>query len=162
MKDEMTTFLDEGVKKYAEARHTIYSFEEEMEKLLAKTVRQRKQWHPLKNIQFLDPDCSEREDTFFWIAVSVKGKFSRNEEDVVVEGGLWWNMPAPEIEGPVIYTGFESRSKGAKQFDWPTNADIQSFTKWQTTYLHLPLKSPETIAKSLNRLLDALLKQLSK
>ena len=161
MKDEMKSFLDEGVKKYAEARHTIYSFEEDMGKLLAKTVRNRKQWHPLKNIQFLDPVYSERETTFFWIAINIRGRFSRNE-DVIVEGGLWWNMPAPEIEGPVIYTGFEGRSKGAMKFHWPTNADIKSFTKWQTTYLHLPLKSPEIIEKSLNRLLDALLKQLSK
>lgn len=158
MKIEDRRFLEEGIKRYEEARDTIIAFEQAMKEVLKQATNNRHDWKPLKGVEIKRPSASPSSQYGYWIAIEVRGKSPRGE-NVVLDCGLWWKWH--EVGHPFIYTNYYNEPKRVRDFHWDSKgSDIRSFPAWNRTFLYLPLRKPDEIEVSLNRLLDALLKQL--
>jgi hypothetical protein len=159
MNDQMKSFLQEGVRSYSEARQTLATFEGEMQRLLAIAVRDRARWSPMKNHRISPPFVGGgRGDYGWWVAVAITGRSPRRE-DAEIDCGLWWNVP--EMREPIIYASFYRKPTRVVNFKWDSGKQgIASFPHVGRTFLYAPVPETLDIGKPLNRLLDALLKQL--
>jgi|HubBroStandDraft_6_1064221.scaffolds.fasta_scaffold164613_2 hypothetical protein len=159
MQTEMVPFLQEGVRQYVEAKHTVAAFEDAMWETLRKAVDARKDWSPLISPR---PD---RRPTIggggkdgYWIATGISG-LSPRKEDAEIDCGFWWTFDKPN--DPIVYAGFYHKPIDRVKFKWSNQeGGILSFEAYKRTFLYLPLPESLEIQDSLNRLLDALLKQL--
>jgi hypothetical protein len=160
MKNENGQFLDEGIKRYEEARDTIIAFEQAMGKIVKHAAENRKDWHPLQGAKIGRASASPGSQYGYWIAIEVSGKSPRGERRVI-DCGLWWKWA--DVPYTFIYASYAFKQpKRVANFAWKNNGNnIQSFSKWQRTFLYLPLRKVADIEKSLNSLLSALLKQLA-
>ena len=159
MKFENDRFLEAGIKHYVRARDTIIAFEEGIGNVVKQAVENRKDWHPLKRAKIGKVSASSGGQYGYWIAIEITGKSPRGE-NTVVDCGLWWKWE--DVPGPFIYASYYKQPKRVSNFTWKSKGKkIQSFSKWQRTFLYLPLRRVADIKKSLNVLLSALLKQLA-
>ena len=165
MRDEMRPFLEEGVRQYVDAKNTVATFEREMGQLLAEAIRSRRQWSPLNDTPRIGrPSPGGGSGGYgYWIWIGINGQ-TKTYKRVYIECGLWWEVPTTtelKIDGPIIYANYDDMPKHIMAFSWRRNTrDIRSFLRGGKTFLYVPLRKPQEIAGSLNRLLDALLKQL--
>jgi len=158
MNIENGRFLEEGIKRYEEARDTIIIFEQEMGNILERAAKNRKDWHPLKGVKIGRAIANRSNEFGYWIAIEIKGKSPRREK-AVIDCGLWWKWV--DVPYPFIYANYYKQPKRVASFTWKKKgSNIQSFSKWQRTFLYLPLRKVADIEESLNSLLGALLKQL--
>jgi len=94
----------------------------------------------------------------YWKHPRQEGVSPRGDE-VKIDCGVWWN--APEGNGPIIYASFYETPKRVLIFSWGKQRQgISSFDDHGKTYLYMPVPKSLDITWALNRLLDALLKQL--
>lgn len=162
MRPKMKPFLEAGLTQYAKAKSTIAAFEDEVERRLKATVEGRgKRWSPLTSVKCGRPRSgSGSGGEGYWISAYITGKFERHE-DAAIDCGLWWN--APNISEPIIYADFYNQPKRVAKFSWDGNKKgVRSFDRCGRTHLYLPIPKSLEVADRLNRLLDALLKQLLK
>jgi hypothetical protein len=158
MNTENGRFLEEGIKRYGEARDTVIAFEQEMGKIVEQAAKNRKDWHPLKGVKIGRAIANRSNEFGYWIAVAITGKSSRGEK-AVIDCGLWWKWA--DVSYPFIYANYYKQPKRVAAFTWKKKgSNIQSFSKWQRTFLYLPLRKAADIEEGLNSLLRALLKQL--
>lgn len=161
MRRELKPFLEEGLTQYANAKYTIAAFEGEVARLLKAAVegRERRRWSPLKSLLLGRPSPGGGSGGYgYWIAVYVTGK-SQHHGDAAIDCGLWWN--APTVSEPIVYAEFYEKPKRVVNFSWDRNKKgIRSFEGSGRTVLYLPVPKSLEVADPLNRLLDALLKQL--
>jgi len=159
MTTKMKSFLQEGLGLYSEARQTLLAFDGEMESLLRTAVRGREHWSPMKNHRIHSPAAGGKRGEYgWWVAVSITGQSPRHG-DAEIDCGVWWS--APEMLEPIIYASFYGKPKRVEKFAWSRGKqDISSFTRWGRTFLYVPVPKTLDIGGPLNRLLDALLKQL--
>jgi hypothetical protein len=158
MQREMKKFLEAGLTQYAKAKSTIAAFEDEVEDRLKAAVGKQR-WSPLTSVKLGRPiPGGSSGGDGYWISMEITGR-SQRHEDAVIDCGLWWN--APDISEPIIYADFFNQPKRVTNFPWDGNKKgIGSFKRWDRTHLYLPIPRSLEIADPLNRLLDALLKQL--
>jgi len=159
MNAENGRFLEEGIKRYVEARDTIIAFEQGMKKIVEQTAKNRNDWHPLKQVKIGRAKASPSSQFGYWIFIEIKGKSPLGEK-TLIECGLLWKWA--DVPYPLIYASFGYKQpKRVVAFTWKNKgSNIQSFSKWQRTFLYLPLRKVADIEESLNSLLGALLKQL--
>jgi hypothetical protein len=161
MKPEMKAFLEDGVRLYGDAMDAVTKFEDEILKLLRTAIDARAHWEPMKNRSIKKPvrggDGGER-----WLYTMVEGESERGER-AQIECGLWWN--ARRTTEPIVHAGLwrvEERLERVK-FNWVDGTDgIHSFEYDNGTYIYLPARGSIEIEGPVNRLLDAVLKQLCK
>jgi hypothetical protein len=158
MQHKMKPFLEEGLAQYAKAKSTVAAFEDEVERRLKAAVegRQNQRWSPLTNVKPGRPSPGGGSGgEGYWISMGITGK-SQRRDDVAIDFGLWWN--APSIPEAIIYAEF---GRPVMTFSWDgKKKDIHSFEYEHRTLLYLPVPKSLEVADPLNRLLDALLKQL--
>lgn len=163
MQPEMKSFLEEGLTEYAKAKNTVAAFEDEVQYLLNDAVkgRQNQRWSPLRNVKPGRPTVGGGSGGYgCWISVSITGK-SQRYGDAEIDCGLWWDCPDSEISEPIIYAEFYKKPRRVVKFSWDRNKKgIRHFVQSGRTFLYLPIPKSLEIADPLNRLLDALLKQL--
>ncbi len=158
MNTENNRFLEDGIKRYEEARDTIIAFEQGMEKIVEQAATNRKDWHPLTGVKIGRASANRSGQYGYWVAIEITGKSPRGEK-AVVDCGLWWKWA--DVPYPFIYANYNKQPKRVADFTWKNKgSNIQSFTKWQRTFLYLPLRKVADIEEGLNSLLKALLKQL--
>src|ERR1035437_2139049 len=161
-KKDNNGFLTAGIMRYEEARDTIVAFESEIGMLIKNGVDARKNWGLLKNFRIGSARAGS-DVGGHWIGFFIKGK-SRRNENVVIDLGTWWKAHEGNhllVGHPIVYVSFYHQPETVCNFVWSDKGtDISSFIAWNRTFLHLPLRKPEDIESSLNRLLDALLKRL--
>ncbi len=159
MQNEMRPFLQEGLRQYVEAKNTVAAFEGAMWEALRKAVDAKKHWSPLVEVpQERRPSIGGGGNDGYWIATTISGRSPRNEE-TVIDCGFWWTVDKPNE--PIIYVSFYHKPIDKMKFEWNgQELDIFSFERYKRTFLCLPLPESLEVQDSLNRLLDALLKQL--
>jgi hypothetical protein len=161
MNDKTNTenrFLEEGIKRYEEARDTIIAFEREMETLLDEVVANRQNWKPLKRKDTKPASASTSFQFGYWISIEINGKSPRGE-GVVLDCGLWWKNGVDD--NPLVYASYYHKPKDICNFSWKDKgSDVRHISRWKRAFLYLPFRKPEEIEGSLNRVLDSLLKQL--
>ena len=160
MNSENSRFLEEGIKHYEEARDTVSAFVKEMGNLLDQIAKNRENWRPLNEAKIGRITFTNRNSKYgYWIAIEITGKSPRGEK-AIIDCGLWWKCP--KVEKPIIYANYYYEPKRVTDFAWKKRgSEIDSFTEWQRTFLHLPLRKATDIEEGLNSLLTALLKQLA-
>ena len=155
----MKSFLEEGVKQYAEAKHTIAAFENELVQLLKAAVDKREDhWSPLikRTVTVNRPKAGGGDG--FYISVAIWGKSPRFG-DAEIDCGLWWD--APQITKPIIYASFYYKPERVVGFAWTgQKGGIRSFAYHRRTFLYIPLTDKLEIEKSINSMIDVLLKKL--
>lgn len=165
MREEMRSFLEEGVQQYLDAKNTVATFEHQMGQLLAEAVRRRRQWSPLDDTPRAGrPSPGGGSGGYgYWIWVPITGQ-TKTYKKVYIECGLWWEVPTTtelKIDGPIIYGAYYDMPKHIIAFSWKRNVgNIRSFQHYGRTFLCVPLRRPQEIEGSLNRVLDVLLKEL--
>jgi hypothetical protein len=158
MREEMDQFLAEGIARYVEARETIAAFEQGVGSIVEQAAKTRNNWRPLRDVEIGRVIINRSNQSGYWVAIEITGTSPRSER-TVVDCGLWWKCG--KTEGPIVYVNYFKEPKRVTNFPWREEAGgIQSFSAWQRTFLYLPLQEPAEINTSLNRLWDALLKQL--
>ena len=173
MNSENSRFLEEGIKHYEEARDTVSAFEKYWEnrpitrgcgwkvfKRWEYIMKNRENWRPLNEAKIGRITFTNRNSKYgYWIAIEITGKSPRGEK-AIIDCGLWWKCP--KVEKPIIYANYYYEPKRVTDFAWKKRgSEIDSFTEWQRTFLHLPLRKATDIEEGLNSLLTALLKQLA-
>jgi hypothetical protein len=160
MNSENGQFLEDGIKRYEEARDTINAFEKEMAKILDQAAKNRKDWRPLNEVKFGRQSFDRGSGQHgYWVGLTIKGK-SRRGEKAVIDCGIWWKCA--KVQSPIIYANYYFEPKRVMGFAWKNRgSNIRSFSAWQRTFLYLPLRKVADIKESLNSLLSALLKQLA-
>jgi hypothetical protein len=157
MNDENKRFVKEGMVLYPEARLTLDAFEKEIGKLLRSALQAKKGWDPLTTHKIGSPSAGGG-SYGSWVAAQITGRSPRHRE-VEIDCGFWWN--SPEIEKPIVYASFDEKPK-KRIFPWQNeNEGISSFNRWRRTYLYVRVPESVEIEQPLNRVLDALLKQLA-
>jgi len=160
MNEETKPFLKQGMNVYAQARETLAFFEQEMIKLLSGVIERREKWHSLKDRKVFTEADRTRGQLGYWVAAEIRGR-SQRDEQVKIDCGIWW-MALQDDDSPIVYASFTDTPKRLLQFSWNrSEKNIRSFDRWGRTFLYLPASDPADIGKSLNRLLDELLKQMS-
>jgi len=160
MKNENSRFLEEGIKRYEEARDTISAFEKELAKKLDHAAKNRKDWRPLNDVKFGRQSFDRGSgQNGYWIGLTILGK-SRRGEKAVIDCGAWWKCA--EVGFPILYANYYFEPKRVMGFAWKSESSkICSFSAWRRTFLYLPLRKETDIDESLNQLLNALPKQLA-
>lgn len=76
MREEMRSFLEEGVRQYVDAKNTVATFEREMGQLLAEAVQRRRQWSPLNDTPRIGrPSHSGGSGGYgYWIWILITGQ----------------------------------------------------------------------------------------
>jgi len=160
MNDELKPFLNEGLKVYAAAKDTIAHFEEEISSIVSAAVRAREEWFPLKKQPRIESAEADKNVQTYWISTYISG-LSERDGEIKIECGVWWKVPETNDQ-PIVFANYEKAPERIRGFDLNKKGlNILSFTRDNVTFLYLPVTESAEIVKSLNRVLDVLLKQLA-
>lgn len=158
MKKTLEAFLQDGIRRYPEAKATVAFFEDQVKSLLTRTLKARLDWKPLHKKEIKTPTVTRTGGVGWYFACAITGE-TVSKKKVHVDCGLWWGSPAGS-EG-VVYASFYDKPEDLLLFTAPDPAKgISSFAGWDRTFLWLPIPGDFRIDPPLNRLIDILLKEL--
>ena len=161
MNDDTKPFLNEGLKVYPEARATLLFFEQEIINVLAAAVARREQWHPLKNHRVKSNKADKNAGQGgFWVSMDIEG-LSQRDEQINIDCGIWWKALEND-DCAIIYASFSTAPKQLFEFQRSQQeSGIRNFDRWDRTFFYISVMEATDIGKSLNLVLNELLKQLS-
>jgi len=157
MNETLQTFLKNGLKHYWEASSTLRLFEGEMKGLMEKSLKERKDWHPLKSHKLAVSRPGGGPDGR-WIPCMIDG-VDRLSRKVRIDCGLWWNARKCDLDS-IVYCSFWDEPKAVLGFAHENTKAISSFKYHSRTILYSAIPVDLKIGAVLNGQMDCLLRKL--
>lgn len=156
MPNEETRFLDEGLRRYAEARQIIRGFEEILEARLEKIISEKSDWTAFvkdrgkKSVKVAHADGGTGDPTILAI---IKGKTADGHK-AQIHAGLIWRAG---LEGVQVFARFR-QPKHLVGFEPHTRSRRVKFFKIKDrkTFLYVVLDDVAKLETDLNLVLDEL------
>lgn len=156
MTDAITSFVQQGISRYAEAREAVTFFETQVFDILAEAVAEAVADGVLQRIE----QPARRRVPGGGGAHWYLGYFETvrcGAGNVRLEVGLWWNSSDPDFAGPVIlYANLRDGDEALLRFPFIPHENVRELRAPEWTRVQLPVTETSDLRRDVSTLLAAM------